>query len=219
MGIKLLWDLFGAHQFTKFVTKITLILFMLPAIANAVVIYDESIQGDAPNLFLDSTRPQLDLSIGNNTLLGSSNWLVLVENPDFDHYSLSVPEGSVLSSIAFSYVLGTGLESSNNWSISSNDPSNDSFQGIGIQVIYQNTTSPTNLFVDTGILPLSSNSSGYNFGLSGWSGRAGSQGNNIFVDYQLDFNVVSVPEPFTSFLLAGGLIGIGLTRGNKMFVR
>lgn len=202
------------NSLSVFLAKVILVLFLLPAIVNAMVIYDESLQGDAPDLFLDSARPQLNLTVGTNTLLGSSNWMVNVMNPDFDHYSFFVPGGGVLTSIVYSYVLGTGLEASNNWSISSNDPSNDPFQGIGFQVTYANNASPINLFTGTGGFPVIPNLSGYDLGLSGWSARPGSQGTNIFVDYQIDFNVesISVPEPSTFILLFAGLIGIYVTR-------
>ncbi len=96
------------YAFSKSVVTFCVVLSLCSGPAFSAVIYDESINGDLPELA--SATPMLTLGIGLNTVLGSQflDTIGPSTSGDFDSFRFLVPTGARLVSIGFtSTITGT----------------------------------------------------------------------------------------------------------------
>jgi hypothetical protein len=180
-----------------------LLLLAMPTMGHASIIYDESISGDLP----DNLTTVLDLSLGTNTVLGSSVYIAFDDSQtyDLDSFSFHLPNDTQLTNVSYAFS-NTILEPTTSdlgtqyWLLDA------SSNVLDITVIAVSGTSPVSLF--NSALPLASGQyQFYNFSL-GTVGTATTIGGSW--DYQITFDVAATPLPATLPLFATGLGALGL---------
>ena len=192
-----------------------LIFSSLVATSNAVVIFDDAVDGNASS---DGSAPtSLEFSLGSNEVLGTVSTGAPINNTR-NFYTFSIGEGQVLQSITLDAINVT-----TNAGAVSNDP------GFYALVLGNTSTNPGGGFANLGGALYDPNDLGSNLltqiaggGISGGSGfETIGEGEYTFViqqtgdeinNFTLDFEVASIPEPSSSSLLGLAAFGLILRR-------
>ena len=172
----------------------------------AVVIYNESINGDLP--VTGSPLPNMALDVGTNTVtgrIGTSNG----NGFDFDSFAFTVPAGTQLTSLSVTMLPGpenTAIGVANQWYLFAGSPN---YEGGSLLENMYVLAPDTYTFTST---PLAANV--YNL-----SAEGASYGGNppAFGDYTFSLvvtSLASVPEPGT--VIVWGLMFATVTSGIKL---
>ena len=181
------------------------VLCTLSLEASAVVIWDESVNGDLSNSPFAPTP--LVFGIGDNTVTGTIGGLLQQGGDQFDRFTFSVAVGFLWTGLFVdNYVTSGGNTTTGFEAYTGNVIDFDGSLGTAL-----GPTFPINVsHIGTDILG--------NFGGPFGSGfyTVGLRENSPGQQYSLTFQISAVPEPGTLALLGIGLSGMGLARRKKV---